>query len=528
MYKVIIVDDEMLVRIGMTSLIRWEDYGFEVVATASDGLQARELIERHMPDIVLTDIVMPGLNGLELIAEIRRKYAFIRFIVLSSHSDYMYVREAMKLDAEDYILKASIKPAELIRLLQTTADKLEQRAVPQATGQPAELALNGEQLKRTMLRLVCGEPVDESERDAWFGQKDEPGDEWAVLYIKLHGPEEAAWIGLESALLHLAEVYGPGRCRHVLEYKSGEFMALIVLAQATSPEGAGRINVEPLLHAVRRFLNMEGSVGLSDCFASSAEFKTAFLQAKEAVQYAFYHGLGKGYRYEPSFFAHGDQVLFDKKDAEELERCADTGQLAGLELLKESLFERLSASKCYRNQDISMFMEILHAVKRVAARHGISWDHVYADTVPIHIELLRKETIEEMKAWFGSLFGSFVEQLAKAGREKYRVEVSQLIGYMRAHYTENLTLNDAAGIVNMSPSYLSSLFKRETGKSFIELLTEIRMDKAAELLLRTDLPVYLIAEQVGYDNINYFGRAFKKEKSVSPSQYRTSQQGAKN
>jgi len=92
---------------------------------------------------------------------------------------------------------------------------------------------------------------------------------------------------------------------------------------------------------------------------------------------------------------------------------------------------------------------------------------------------------------------------------------------MKSHYADNLSLNGAAAIAGMSPSYLSSTFKRETGQSFVEFLTAIRMDKAAELLCRTDLPSYLIAERVGYDNINYFGRAFKKEKGVSPSQYRT-------
>jgi two-component system response regulator YesN len=217
-------------------------------------------------------------------------------------------------------------------------------------------------------------------------------------------------------------------------------------------------------------------------------------------------------------------VLFDKKDAEEIERCAETGHFDGLETLKEFLFERLSAGRCYRNQDISMFMEIVHAVKRTAARHGVAWESVYSRVIPIHIELLRQETIGDMKAWFSSLFVSFAEQLMKAGREKYREEVRRLIGYMKSHYAQNLTLNDAAGIANMSPSYLSTMFKRETGKSFIELLTEIRMEKAAELLRQTDLPSYLIAEKVGYDNINYFGRTFKKEKGVSPSQYRSIRQ----
>jgi len=522
MYKVIIADDEMLVRIGMTSLIPWEDHGFEVVGTASDGLQARELIEKHMPDIVLTDIVMPGLNGLELIAEIREKYAFIRFIVLSSHSDYMYVREAMKLGAEDYILKASVKPAEMIRLLQTTTAKLGQRATRQDPGSGAGLATDRERLKRTMLRFICDEAVDHAESEAWFAQQDGAENDWAVMIVRAHGPVDAANIGMESALQQLADVYCSGRCLHVTEYKSGEFVALLSVPIDVETADTGVMNFDPLLHAIRRFLNMEASIGLSDRFETSRGFKSAFLQAKEALQIAFYSGLGKCYRYDPAFFAHAGMALFDKSDEEEMERCADTGDSDGLGRLLDTIFTRLAAGRCYRNQDIGMFMEIVHAFKRIAARHGAEWGRIYPHVAPIHVELLRQETIEAMQAWFASLFESFAGELLKAGREKYREEVRRLIGYMKTNYARNLTLNGAAGIVNMSPSYLSSMFKRETGKSFIEFLTEIRMDKAAELLTQTELPSYLIAEKVGYDNINYFGRAFKKEKGMSPSQFRSS------
>lgn len=523
MYKVIIADDEMLVRLGMTSLIPWEEHGFEVVGAASDGLQARELIVRHMPDIVLTDIVMPGLNGLELIAEMSGKYPFIRFIVLSSHSDYMYVREAMKLGAEDYILKASVKPAEMIRLLQATTAKLGRRAVHEAA-KPAEPATDREKLKRTMQRLLCDEPVDEAEREAWFVRPDGANGKWAVMVIKAHGPEEAANVGMESALLHLADIYCPGRCLHVMEYKNGEFVALLSIPEEGAAEEAGRSNAEsaePLLAAIRRYLNLDASIGLSGRFGDSSGFKPAFRQAKEALQYAFYRGLGQIFRYDPDFFAMAGAPLFDKKDEEEMERCAETGDRDGLERLAVSIFARLEACRCYRNQDIGLFMEIVHAVKRIAARHGAPWESICPSSAPIHVELLRQETIADMRAWFAALFASFAEALMKAGREKYREEVRKLIVYMKSHYADNLSLNGAAAIAGMSPSYLSSIFKRETGRSFVEFLTAIRMEKAAELLCRTDLPSYLIAEKVGYDNINYFGRAFKKEKGVSPSQYRT-------
>ncbi|TBL79359.1 response regulator transcription factor [Paenibacillus thalictri] len=525
MYKVIIVDDEMLVRIGMTSLIQWEDHGFEVVGTASDGLQACQLIERHMPDIVLTDIVMPELNGLELIAATRQKYPFIRFIVLSSHSDYAYVREAMKLGAEDYILKASVKPAEMIRLLETTTAKMGISPALPETGKSAGRTTDRE----TMIRLLGGGAIDEAEREGWFAERGDALHDWLILVIKAHGPEEeTANIGMESALLHLTDAYFSGSCEHVALYKSGEYMALISVPRSDADLEPAASDAAPLLLAVRRYLNVEVSIGMSGRFAGPAAFKAAFVQAKEALQYGFYCGLGQCYRYDPAFFPSiGNGSLFDKKDEERLEHCVETGAYDGLEPLIASIFAKLSMNRYYRNQDIGMFMEIVHAVKRIGTRQGVEWERVYPGDTPIHIELLRLRTIADMQGWFTALIGSFSQQLLKFNGEKYREEVRRLIGYLKTNYAQDISLNGAAAIANMSPSYLSSIFKRETNKSFVEFLTEIRMEKAAELLIQTDLPSYLIAEQVGYENINYFGRAFKKEMGVSPSQYRMNRSNTK-
>lgn len=477
------------------------------------------MIEKHLPDIVLTDIVMPGLNGLELIAEISRKYSFIRFIVLSSHSDYTYVREAMKLGAEDYILKASVKPEEMIRLMQATTDRLKLRPALQ---EAISSASHRDNMKRTMLRLLCDEAVDTSELAAWFSKHDEAQHgEGIVMVIKVHRFEESATTEMESALIQLVETYCPGRCRYLAAYKSNEFVALIPLSSADDTEAAQAM-FGSLLQAIRRFLNVEASIGLSTRFATASKFKLAFLQAKEALQYAFYGGLGNVYRYDPQFFAQAGEPLFCKADEEAMERLAVTGDLGGLEQLVNDIFARVGTSRCYKNQDIGIFLEIVHAVKRIAASHGANWERVMPSSNPIHMELLQRETLSDMHSWFTSLLLSFADELTKAGRDKYREEVRRLIVHMKMNYADNLSLNDAAGIINMSPSYLSSLFKRETGKSFIEYLTEIRLEKAAELLSKTDLPSYLIAEKVGYENINYFGRAFKKEKGVSPSQYRSS------
>jgi len=110
--------------------------------------------------------------------------------------------------------------------------------------------------------------------------------------------------------------------------------------------------------------------------------------------------------------------------------------------------------------------------------------------------------------------------MTRVRSQTYRKEISRLIDYLKLHFAENITLSSAARYINMSESYLSTMFKKETGVSFVEYLTRLRIEKAAELLKTSDMPSYIIAEKVGYENINYFGRSFKKVMGVSPSQFR--------
>lgn len=127
--KVMLVDDEMLVRLGIKSLIEWEAHGFQFMGDAPDGAKALELMAEGPPDILLTDIVMPNMNGIELIEAVRQSYPATLIIVLSSHNEYDYVRKAMKLGVEDYLLKTSLRPEELLSLLVATSGKLREREV---------------------------------------------------------------------------------------------------------------------------------------------------------------------------------------------------------------------------------------------------------------------------------------------------------------------------------------------------------------------------------------------------------------
>ncbi len=394
MHKVMLVDDEMLVRLGVKSLIRWEDHGFEFMGDAPDGAKALELMAGGPPDILLTDIVMPNMNGLELIEQVKERYPDTLIIVLSSHNEFEYVRKAMKLGVEDYLLKTSLKPAELLQLLVDASGKV----------------------RRNQARSAQVSSVGAAEPNA-----DSPT--WLLRSALSAEAPDAAAVRNDPLLkdAHLLLLYVRGIREGVPQHTAAQLLKHLVEAELEGCLYAGPIQTDERELA-------------------------AMLMSPDG-------------------------------DEDRLRSRLDNLANAALRLLGFSL-------SGYISEPVDGWME---AGERFA-------------------EL--KRNVEEREGVFRA-------------RETSRDDIKMLLEYMNEHYAENLSLRSAAGMVKMSESYLSTVFKKETGKNFSDWLNLLRVDKAAALLVETDLPSYLISERVGYENSNYFGRIFKKIKGVGPQKYRT-------
>ncbi|MFD2332408.1 response regulator [Cohnella sp. GCM10020058] len=405
---VMLVDDELLVRLGIRSLIDWEKHGFEFMGDAADGEEALALMAQGAPDILLTDIVMPRMDGLALIEHVKRAYPKTLIIVLSSHNEYDYVRRAMKMGIEDYLLKTSLKPAELLALLSEAAEKIARereresmQAVQAAqavraaeTVRKDEAAGRRERLSKLLLSALAAEPDDKAFRA--LAEAEEPRPNYSLLVLGMlrmrEGVQEQSASGL---LAHLVRSELAGRL-------------------ASDPAACGGREVAALLHP-------------------------------------------------PA----------DRCDADRLvaELAAASRQLLGISLAG-----------------------------------GVQGPFDDWRQLP-------------------ELYGRIRHRLSVAeAQDTPRSDIKRLLDYMSANYADTLSLKAAAAMVNMSESYLSTVFKRETGKGFTDWINMLRIERAAAELAETDLPGYLIAERVGYENVNYFGRLFKKIKGVSPQQFRAQRQ----
>jgi len=519
MLKILIVDDEMLVRVGMRSLIQWEEHGFRVIGDASDGEAALALMESEVPDIVLTDIVMPGMDGLRLIEEAGKKYPGVRFIALSSYSDFDYVREAMKLGADDYVLKTSVRPEQFLNILNETRRKAEQER--KKWKQTAESPTVSERKQQLFMRLLVEPSPDESTFQRYREELDWPeSSDTAVFAVHLHhfyrlGPDAKS---VSRSLLHLLEQQTrEATGKQVFPYKDNEM--IMVLFFAEPPDERQLLDIGgDVIRAAKRLINVCVSVGISEPFRRFGHFPAAVRQAKDAVKDSFYGGLGKCYRFDASPREMPESPPGSGEDEllQRLEICDKEGVHRALERLFAVLADRRDPPE--RRQEF--FLDLAQQFKMSVRKWDIPWPSLFDDERSVYTQILELETIDETRRWFEMLADKAIGAMTRVRSQTYRKEISRLIDYLKLHFAENITLSSAARYINMSESYLSTMFKKETGVSFVEYLTRLRIEKAAELLKTSDMPSYIIAEKVGYENINYFGRSFKKVMGVSPSQFR--------
>lgn len=392
--KVMLVDDDLLVRLGIKSLIDWERHDFEFIGDASDGEKALELMGDRVPDILLTDIVMPRMNGLELIEAVKSRYPETVIIVLSSHNEFEYVRQAMKLGVEDYMLKTSLKPPELLNLLEEASSKVV-RLKAQRAGE-AGLTTPKQRSRASLAGKLQAELATDRVHDD--------------AVVESNGPE----LRPDSYLLVL-------KVRHLQDGRH-EPTTVQLLKHLVVTEWEDALECDPV------------SVGNREL--------VALLRGTEERPLS------------PEAIANGLMTA--------------SKQLLGISLRAET--------------------------------HGPagSWS--------------------EVRRLYAKAIATMPEP---AVREPSRDDIRKLLEYLHDNFGQELSLKEAADMVNMSESYLSTLFKRETGKGFTDWINGLRIDMAARLLVDTDMPSFAIAERVGYENVNYFGRIFKKIKGVSPQAYRS-------
>lgn len=505
--KIVVVDDEMLVRQGIIHLLDWEGEGFQIVGEASNGREAFELIESQRPHIILTDIVMPVMDGEELIRLVKGMYPEIEVIVLSSFSEFEYVRSTFQSGVADYILKPRLEAASLLAVLKKTAQRipvLQQVDWRNDKRQSADYILD---------KLVSGYPV-EYEAEALQDIFPFPG--YAVIVADI-GDEAAAisrkeeW--LENSIRSLLQAGGNPQSFRLLSTQDGHVRLLFNLPK-DGREALIRMAEQVFTTGIRA--NMFLSLAVSRTFTELQELHTVYSQElMKLLDHRFF------LPERCLLVDHGGEVqpgpVFDQEAfAAELNRQEFDQAFVRLSAYVSSMSGR-------RDTGVSEFKSFLcHSIFQIIGmllqfhyEARALDDSKYEYFRSIH----EAPHVAETEARLLQFLQDATECVTK--NRGGTPAMQKILLYIDEHYSHQLTLTEVAREFHFNPSYLSNYFTLHNKEGFNEYLNRVRIGKACLLLKENPgLSISEISSLVGYSDHSYFTRVFRKLMNVSPSQYR--------
>jgi two-component system, response regulator YesN len=525
MRKVMIVDDESLVRVGFQTIMDWESHGYQISGLYKNGLQAWEAIQVYgPPDVLLTDIKMPEMDGLELIRNIREQNINCNIIILSSHDEFKYLRASLKLRVQDYILKHTFEPHELIQTL-NKLDYVVSKDGPRKLetleiGKELQLFLQESRIEPHF--LIREKKID---IDRFPGLVKKWGIKAAEGYwISTRAyPRENPYLTSELTALNYQLQDLINRFSSIV-YVGIDQQTIHAFCRIDSDSTPLNEEIfDKWTTSVLQKLDIPIVVGLSERNSFSNGITSMRSQAETAISKSYY--LGEGV------------YLCDKEDPIERISVIEWAKW------KERALELLTA-----NEITSIFSWMDHIGDQFAQRfipqeEAVRFLHmVYRSFLESRMEiyLFKKEEMED------GLHSSLMEyedaivnsapswkEVLKTTREMMREKdetilrklkspwLGVVIKFIKEHYTEQIRLEDVAKLASFNENYFSLLFRNEMGITFLEYVTQLRIEKAIKLMKETSLSTEEISFQVGYPNGNYFVKVFKKVTGITVSQYRS-------
>ncbi|WP_294549193.1 helix-turn-helix domain-containing protein [uncultured Pseudoflavonifractor sp.] len=529
-YRVLLADDEEEIRAGISRKIDWSGLGFALVGEAENGAEALELSEQLRPDIVLTDIKMPFMDGLELCRRLRQSLPAAKLVVFSGFDDFEYARQAVGMGVSEYIMKPVNAPemGEVLTRLREQLDKqrMERRDMETLRRRYEESLPVLRELFYT--RLLDGRVRSDQVADrAARYELDMPEGTWAAALARVGGAGESEAqrdeLLLLSARAFLDEHFQlAGACARSLLYNDA--VALLVRLERPEQVYALTVEMERLCALARSILGMSLTVGIGQPCAGPGELSRSADGARSALDYQVLVGEDRAIYIGDLEPDRSVRLSFDEEDQRALESAVKLGSREQVEALVEQLTHRVGETRLTLPQCHIFFLEIVTAMVRLARSGGAEVEEQFGRGFTGMVSFADFHSLEELGRWLCTRCLKLHELLGRQRTNSAWKTVEQAKSFIAGHYADcGLSVESLCAHLHLSATYFSTLFKRETGKSFTAYVTELRMEQAARMLRDTGEKTYLIAEKTGYTDPNYFSYVFKRHFGVTPSKYRAGQ-----
>ena len=547
MYRVMIVDDEPLILAGIASLLDWKEYGCEISGKAANGQQALKLMEEQKPDIVITDIKMPGMDGIGFMQAVKeRGWDDVIFILLTNLEEFSLARQALSLGAVEYLVKMELTEEKLADSLKLAMERREMKCKAEAVDTAGTVSRE-EAVRQYIERLLtdggtvsgCAGAKDNDGKDNDGNGSENRAEQRGEGYDSYLTAPVLAIISFNYGYEGFSSDFTREDQKKVISFAEniigqmvkGYFdrsclvrreLNSLVLVMSTEGIRDYREQIrslgEKIISVVRDYFEVSVSVAVSSRKESLGEFGALLYEAMSATNHYFYHSVDPVVFYseecETSARHTGSfHIGFLKKDLSQAVAQNDSGRLEEILdqvacLLKEHNPSRQQAVNACANLYffLSSFFE-----------DGEEPDFPYE--VNIMEKLGRLGTLGQIIQWI-NWFKEAVSRILERRRDTRVDRIAELVReYVMEHYKERITLGQVAEALNISQGYLSTAFKKQSGESFTSYVSAIKIEKAKDLIASHRYMMYEVSDLLGFDTPFYFSKVFKKVMGMSPKEY---------
>ncbi|MCH4888541.1 response regulator [Acidaminobacter sp. JC074] len=518
MFKIMIVDDEWLVQEGIKVTLENHFDNIEIVGMVSSGREAIEMNAAKHPDIILMDIKMPGINGIEAIQTIRGRFSQTKFVIISAYEQFDYAKQAVELGVVDYILKP-INQNKLVEVLNKAMDKiLEERE------QRSRLIKNREKLEKMMPVLEKGFIYSllmhgnfKHEVKKYCDIMEIHNEDAYVMTLEIKDSEEAISIQGDALYKKIQDTI-KYKCKCAVGPLIINRVTVVVFSGALSDEYDQRVEAVSLAESITASLeksDVQVKIGVGACLKlerlrHSLE-QASYALSKMATEAVLHHN-------DVMVSTSSDYSYMEVKDDQEaILLLVESGQIDKLREQLHVFFDKIS-----RNFDEVSFrnvlMELIVMVLSTSYKHELSEAEVGYST---YISEFRRITSQnQLTSWSYRKIILVAETIQSSKTSHVSNVILKAKTYIDENFDKDIGLNDVSKEVSISPQYFSTIFKEELGLNFIEYLRNKRVEVAKELLRDKKFSVKEICYKVGYNDPNYFSRLFKKLVGVSPTEFK--------
>jgi two-component system response regulator YesN len=499
---VILADDEPIIVRGLKKIINWKKLNIQIVGTAFNGLEALQLVREKDPDILISDINMPEMTGIDLLRALKNEKSRTQVIFISGFHEFEYAHAALKYGAKDYLLKP-------------INEKQLEQAIMDSVNRENQFILREEHQVTSILKineLIAHEfPMD---LKGFFSIVN--------CQIKQNSPEilnKGEKNILHFSSINLIKDFLSNLENHWIIEENNNIFLLLYHKEKDSLIHLQNFLFDKIVNIIKDNLNEIILISAGKIVDTIKSINKSYETSLEVMNLRYYYGTKAVLRYvkrvenrytiEDLFTEQSKIIDSLQKSDREIKYKVD----CYLKVLKDISFGKKEVT-------LSYCLGTLLSIKKIFDDQKFFSPTLLFNEKEILKELNELESFEKLCTWMNDFINKIFEDIRKLQDEKIHRDIHKIKSYIADHYNENIKLQDLSNLIYLHPNYLSGYFKKQTGQNFKDYLTEIRMIEAEKLLLYSDLKVYEIAEHVGFTDYRHFSSVFKKKFDINPGEYK--------